>query len=171
MRASTVAQGVSIALLMAACAPDPSPHSKGSSSANVDSAYALVQARGAEVMGVDQYTSQHVFEDLPTGGRIILERDDSTDASAISTIRAHMREIELDFVAGDFSKPFGVHAVKVPGTAVMSERKALIDYSVVDRPRGAELVITTGDPSALAAVHEFLAFQRMDHRAAGHDDH
>jgi hypothetical protein len=29
--------------------------------------------------------------------------------------------------------------------------------------------ITTTDPAALAAVHEFLAFQRADHRAAGHE--
>lgn len=70
--------------------------------ANSDSAFAAVQSRGAAVMGVDQYTSAHVFEDLPDGGRIVLERKDATDSAAVR------------------------------------------------------------------AIHEFLAFQRMDHRAAGH---
>jgi len=31
-----------------------------------------MQSRGAHVMGVDQYTSAHVFEDLPDGGRVVL---------------------------------------------------------------------------------------------------
>jgi hypothetical protein len=33
-----------------------------------DTAYAAVQARGAMVMGVDQYTSHHAFEELADGG-------------------------------------------------------------------------------------------------------
>jgi len=52
-----------------------------------------MQSRGAHVMGVDQYTSAHVFEDLPDGGRVVLERDDAADTAAIVAIRGHMREI------------------------------------------------------------------------------
>jgi hypothetical protein len=29
--------------------------------------------------------------------------------------------------------------------------------------------ITTADPAAVEAVHQFLAFQRHEHHAAGHD--
>jgi hypothetical protein len=122
-------------------------------------------------MGVDQYTSQHVFEDLPDGGRVVLERDDSTDVASIAQIRTHMREILADFTAGDFSKPFGVHAMQVPGTTVMAAKRDVLRYEVVDLPRGSSLRITTTDSSALAAVREFLAFQRSDHRAAGHSGH
>jgi hypothetical protein len=39
----------------------------------------------------------------------------------------------------------------------------------VDRSRGAEVRIHTTDPVALAAVHEFLAFQRIAHHAAAHE--
>jgi hypothetical protein len=144
-------------------------HSPPTSSRSSDSAFAAVQERGKEVMGVDQYTSQHVFEDLPDGGRIVLERDDSTDASAIATIRAHMHEIATQFSAGNFALPGMVHAMAVPGTAVMAEQKGRIHYMPLDRPRGAELRIQTSDSAAVAAVHEFLAFQRMDHRAAGEE--
>lgn len=154
---------------LAACAPDkaPVPALRG----NTDAAFAAVQERGKDVMGVDQYTSQHVFEDLPDGGRIVLERDDASDTTAIAQIRTHMREILADFTAGDFSKPFGVHAQQVPGTDVMTARRDMLRYEVSDRPRGAELRITTNDAAAFAAVRSFLAFQRMDHRAMGHGEH
>ncbi len=128
-----------------------------------------MQARGAHVMGVDQYTSAHVFEDLPDGGRVVLERDDLSDSAAIATIRVHMREIAVSFRAGDFTKPFQVHAQTVPGTAVMRDRRAAISYAPIDRPRGGEVRITSADTSAVAAIHQFLAFQREQHHAAGHE--
>ena len=136
-----------------------------------DTAFAAVQERGKGVMGVDQYTSKHVFEDLPDGGRVVLDRDDAADTAAVSTIRAHMREIASAFQRGDFTLPGVVHAQEVPGTRVMSTKRSAITYEAVDRPRGAEVRIRTTDSSAVRAVHDFLAFQRMDHRAAGHESH
>ena len=136
----------------------------------VDTGFTAMQARGQMVMGVDQYTSTHVFEDLPDGDRIVLERQDAADSSGIAAIRAHMRSIATDFRAGDFSQPFQVHDQVVPGTDVMTARKAAIDYRVVDRPRGAEVRIQTSDSAAVAAIHAFLAFQRGAHHAAGHEE-
>ena len=137
--------------------------------ARADSAFTAVQTRGAGVMGVDQYTSKHVFEDLEDGGRIVLDRDDAADTAGIATIRAHMRDVATDFRAGNFSKPFQVHAQQVPGTDVMAARRSAIRYDVADRPRGAEVRLQTRDTAAVAAIHRFLAFQRSDHRAAGHE--
>lgn len=122
-------------------------------------------------MGVDQYTSQHVFEDLPDGGRIMLDRDDARDSVGIRTIRAHMREIEAAFRSGNFAAPGLVHAQAVPGTRLMGERRTEISYATTDRPRGAELRLQSRDSAAVAAIHEFLKFQRSDHRAAGHEAH
>ena len=136
-----------------------------------DTSFAAVQARGAGVMGVDQYTSTHVFEDLPDGGRIVLDRPDAADSADIATIRAHMRTIAAAFAEGRFEAPGLVHGRTVPGTAVMAERRATLTYTAQDRPRGAEVRIRTTDPEALAAVRAFLAFQRTDHRAAGHEGH
>jgi hypothetical protein len=136
-----------------------------------DSAFAAVQARGRGVMGVDQYTSAHVFEDLPDGGRIVLDRDEARDTTGVAAIRAHMREIAGEFARGDFTSPGLVHARDVPGTAVMTARASTLSYIASDRPRGAEVRIRSADPEAVKAVHEFLAFQRSDHRAAGHEMH
>jgi hypothetical protein len=131
--------------------------------ATSDSAFAGVQARGHDAMGVDQYTSAHRFEPLPDGGRIELQRD-TADRDGVATIRAHMREIAGRFSRGDFTIPGFVHAQEVPGTRVMAERKAQIIYEATDLPGGAEVRIRASDSAAVAAVHDFLAFQRGDHR-------
>ena len=147
-----------LAIVLAACARD------SASDASEDTSFAALQARGHEAMGVDQYTSQHRFAPLPDGGRIELQRD-TGDTAGVATIRAHMRDIAGRFSQGDFSIPGFVHAQEVPGTRVMAEKKAAITYDARDLPGGAEVRIRTADPDAVAAIHEFLAFQRGDHRA------
>lgn len=148
-------------------APDR-PAAAASAGEPSESAFAAVQARGADPrgMGVDQYTSVHRFDALPDGGRIELQRA-VEDSAGIAQIRGHLRAIARAFAAGDFSTPAFVHMREVPGTAEMAAKRAAIGYSVRDLPRGGELRITTHDPEALAAVHRFIAFQRQDHRAGG----
>jgi len=131
-----------------------------------DTAFTAMQERGKKAMGIDQYTSKHKFDATPTGGRIELQRD-SVDAAGIAQIRAHMREIAKSFAAGDFSTPGFVHMQDVPGTKVMRAKRSAISYEPRDLPRGAEVVIRTKDSAAVAAIHEFMAFQRGEHHAGG----
>lgn len=133
-----------------------------------DSSFAALQQRGETAMGVNQYTSQHVFEPLPDGGRIVLQRK-ASDSIGEAAIRAHMDTISQSFREGDFTVPGFVHATSdVPGTAAMKRLKAEISYTPRDVRGGAEVIISTRNPEAVAAIHEFLAFQRMDHRAGMH---
>ena len=131
-----------------------------------DSAFRALQQRGKGTMGVDQDASRHRFEDLPEGGRIELQMREA-DSAGIATIRAHLRETARQFTAGIFSAPEATHAMTVPGTTVMAAKKGKIQYAYHDLPRGGEVRITTTDAEALAAVREFLAFQRADHRTGG----
>lgn len=119
-------------------------------------------------MGVDQYTSSHIFEPLPDGGRIVLRRD-VPDSAGVATIRTHMREIATRFAGGDFTIPGMVHAQQVPGTDVMARLRDRIEYEADTLPGGGQVRITTNDPEAVTAVHTFLAFQRQDHRAEAHE--
>lgn len=154
-----------IALLAVAVAGCTDSSSK---TAQSDSAFARLQQRGATVMGVDQYTSQHVFEPLPDGGRIVLQRKEA-DSAGEAVIREHMWTIAKAFTAGDFTLPGAVHAMKdVPGTEQMRALRDEITYTEHDLPRGGEVLIETKNPQAVTAIHEFLAFQRMDHRAGAH---
>lgn len=139
-----------------------------STKATGDSAFHAMQHRGHAAMGVDQYTSAHAFQTLPDGGRIELQRQ-ADDSAGVSQIRRHLKEITSAFRAGDFSTPAMVHAMKVPGAEVMAAKKSAIRYEFRELPRGGEVRIFTTDPEALRAVHEFLAFQRTDHRTGeGH---
>lgn len=138
----------------------------GRGGAKADDEFSAMQTRGEHVMGVNQYSSAHVFEDLPDGGRVVLERADVSDTADITTIRAHMRDIAAAFRAGDFTKPFAVHAQTVPGSAVMTARRSVISYDASELPRGGEVRMRTSDPAAIEAIHQFLAFQRTEHHAA-----
>lgn len=131
-----------------------------------DSAFAELQERGRRAMGVDQYTSTHTFDDLPDGGRIALQRN-ADDSAGTAVIREHLQDIQRLFTAGDFRIPAMVHDMVVPGTAVMSEQREHLRFTYRELPRGGEVRIHTTDAEALAAVHAFLEFQRMDHRAHG----
>ncbi len=120
-------------------------------------------------MGVNQYTSTHLFTPLPDGGRIELQRNEADTAGA-EQVRRHMAMIARRFSAGDFRLPGFVHARDVPGTAVMAAKRAALEYSVESLPRGAALRIRTEDPEAIAAIHAFLKFQRQDHHAGASRD-
>jgi hypothetical protein len=159
-------------IVLAACTTRPtvktSSHSPPQSPS--DSAFAQVQARGRVAMGVDQYTSSHRFEPLPDGGRITLTRD-SDDLAGAAQIRRHMQRIAGAFGRGNFELPGIVHDPKVPGTAIMARRRSLITYTADTIPRGAQLRIRSRDSMAISAIHQFLSFQRQDHRAGGGTAH
>jgi len=131
-----------------------------------DTAFAALQQRGKMVMGVDQYTSLHRFDDLMDGGRIVLTRSPE-DTAGVRAIRAHLAEIARAFAAGDFGHPLMVHQHTLPGTDVMRERRAAITYRMDTLPGGGAVRISTRDEAAIRAIHEFLAAQRGEHHVTG----
>jgi hypothetical protein len=132
-----------------------------------DSGFAAMQARGKMAMGVDQYSSWHHFEPLADGGRIMLQRD-AADTAGTTAIREHLKDIAMRFRAGDFAIPGFVHAQQVPGTRVLAAKRAAIRYVFHPLPGGGEVRIVTKDAAAVAAVHQFLAFQRSEHHVGQH---
>jgi hypothetical protein len=158
-------RAVFLLIALVACSDrSPRPPAGHSSTSPDDSAFALVQARGHTAMGVDQYTSFHRFEPLPDGGRITLQRNQD-DSAGTAQIRAHMRKIAAAFRAGDFTLPGFVHNQEVPGTAIMAARRSRITYTADTVPRGGSVRIRSDDSGAIVAVHQFLSFQRRDHRS------
>lgn len=143
-------------------------HAAHHPSSTADSGFAGLQQRGARYMGVDQSKAAHRFDALPDGGRIELQSS-TGDSADVAAIRQHFRMIAEQFARGDFETPFAVHAEVVPGTTVMQERKDRISYQRTDLPRGAALRLTTQDPEALKAIHEFMAYQRREHHAPGQE--
>jgi hypothetical protein len=84
----------------------------------------------------------------------------------VRTIRDHMRMLAASMTTGDFSMSAIVHAMEVPGAKTMAARGTAIAYRYEELPGGGAVRISvSNDPTALAAVREFLLFQRSDHRA------
>jgi hypothetical protein len=131
-----------------------------------DSSFSAMKERGGTAMRVIQDSATHMFDALPDGGRIELQANTS-DTAAINGIRQHFREIEAAFRRGEFNIPMFVHNEAVPGTAVMAAHRSDIIYRMRELPRGAELILQTRNAEALKAIHEFMAYQRGEHRAGG----
>lgn len=83
----------------------------------------------------------------------------------MAQIRRHIEEIAKLFASGDLRLPPGSgRADEVPGTRVMQQELAKVKFTAEPIPRGAEIVISSTDPKAVAAIHEFLEFHRSEHQ-------
>lgn len=127
--------------------------------------------RGDKVMGFEHTRTTHHFLLEPDGGVIQVEANDPADAESRQAIRTHLEEIAGHFSRGDFSAPFAIHQREMPGVPVMTRKKDAIRYRYEEMERGARVRITTSDPEAVAAVHDFLKAQIADHRTGDHAGH
>jgi hypothetical protein len=119
--------------------------------------------RGDEGMGFSQEKTTHHFRLRSDGGAIEVTVRDAKDAESLGQIRAHLAHVREMFAAGDFSIPMFVHQAMPPGSATMKRRAASILYRYEDVPGGGRVAISTADPDALDAVHDFLRFQIAEH--------
>ena len=125
---------------------------------------AAVNKRGAHAMGFSQTKTAHHFRLADDGGAIEVTANRAKDLRSRTQIRQHLQHIAQAFAAGDFSKPQHTHAQVPPGVAAMTERKAEIQYRYEPLPRGGRVRLTSTNPDALKAIHEFLRFQIEDHQ-------
>jgi hypothetical protein len=141
----------------------PQVHDHVAASQSHDQHHADVNTRGDQVMGFDHLKTTHHFLLRPDGGVIQVEANDPKDTASRNEIRQHLRHIAQLFSNGDFTAPMLIHAQTPPGVPVMKRLKADIKYRFEETAHGGRVLITTANPAALAAVHEFLRFQISDH--------
>ncbi len=135
-----------------------------------DAHHAAVNEKGDHVMGFDHEKTTHHFTLTSHGGVIAVSANDETDTASRDAIRSHLSHIAKMFSAGDFDAPMLIHDRVPPGVPVMKEKKASIRYAYEKTKNGGEVVISTSDPKALEAVHEFLRFQISDHQTGDSTD-
>jgi hypothetical protein len=137
----------------------------GMSAARDQDPHAAMNQRGAMAMGFDQDKTTHHFSLYEDGGRIDVSVNDPADRKNLEAIRSHLPHIATMFGSGNFDAPMLVHdSTNVPGTASMARLKDAITYTYVETARGGRVDIVTSSKPAIAAVHEFLAFQIRDHK-------
>lgn len=120
-------------------------------------------ARGNSAMGFDAAKTTHHFLLTSSGGTIEVTANDPKDSASRDEIQHHLAHIAQRFKAGDFDTPMLVHDRVPPGVPVMKRLKAAIRYEYAAFDCGARVVISTREPEALAAVHDFLRFQIEEH--------
>ena len=134
-------------------------------SASAQDPHAGMHARGAAVMGFDQNMTAHHFYLFDDGGAIEIAVKDAADATNRDAIRAHLPHIAERFGAGNFEAPMLIHGAKdVPGTAVLTQLKSKLVYRYAETRNGGRVDITSSDPAAVAAVHDFLKYQIAEHK-------
>jgi len=126
--------------------------------------HAAVNERGDHVMGFDHEKTTHHFRLTKSGGVIEVSADDPKDAETRDAIRQHMGHIVKMFSEGDFNAPMLIHAQVPPGVPEMKAHLKAITWKPVNTKKGANIVITSKDPAAIKAIHDFLKFQIEDHQ-------
>jgi len=120
--------------------------------------------RGDHVMGFDHTRTTHHFLLQESGGSIEVTANSSDDVESSKQIRMHLKHIAMMFAEGNFKAPMLIHDQTPPGVPVMQELKDEIKYNFEEIDRGAAVRISTKNPTALKAIHDFLRFQIKEHK-------
>lgn len=120
--------------------------------------------RGDHVMGFDHMKTTHHFLLQESGGSIEVTANNSDDVESSKQIRMHLKHIAMMFAEGNFNAPMLIHDQTPPGVPVMQELKGEIKYNFEEIDRGAAVRISTKNPTALKAIHDFLRFQIKEHK-------
>jgi len=122
-----------------------------------------VDTRGDHAMGFSHEKTTHHFRLYQDGGAIEVTGNDSKDTASRDQIRMHLKHIAQMFTAGNFEIPMFIHDQTPPGVPAMKRLASEIRYEYAEIPNGGRVRITTKNPDAVAAVHDFLRFQIKDH--------
>lgn len=120
--------------------------------------------RGDKVMGFEHSKTTHHFILLRDGGAIEVNANQAEDASSRDDIRSHLSHIAMMFAEGNFKAPMLIHGQEPPGVPAMQRLKNEIKYDFEKTERGARVRISTANPEALHAIHDFLRFQITEHK-------
>lgn len=125
---------------------------------------AEVNRRGEKAMGFSQSKTTHHFLLHPDGGVIQVEVNQAKYLKSRQQIRTHLAGIAQSFAAGDFQKPMQTHGEMPAGVATMQRLKSAITFTYKPTPRGGRVYLSSSNPEALAAIHEFLRYQITEHQ-------
>jgi len=120
--------------------------------------------RGDHVMGFDHTMTTHHFRLSANGGSIEITANSVSDTESRDQIRLHLGHIARMFADGNFKAPMLIHEQTPPGVPVMQKLKSEITYDFEETERGAAIQISSKNPDAVSAIHEFLRFQIKEHK-------
>ena len=123
-----------------------------------------MEHRGNQGMGFDQQKTTHHFVLRKDGGAIQVTAKSAGDKDSLEEIRMHLQHIRRAFQSGEFNIPMFVHDQTPPGVPEMTKLKGEIRYKYEPIENGGRVLISSRNPEAVAAVHDFLKFQITEHQ-------
>jgi hypothetical protein len=114
-------------------------------------------------MGFEAGKTTHHFVTNASGGTIAVSANEPADTASRDAIQHHLQHIARQFSAGNFDIPAFVHDQVPPGVPTMKRLKSEISYKYVSTENGGRVEISTKNPEALEAIHDFLRFQIEEH--------
>ena len=131
---------------------------------NNNTADEQMNKRGDHVMGFDHTKTTHHFLLQELGGSIEVTANNADDVESRDQIRMHLKHLAMMFAEGNFDAPILIHDQTPPGVPVMKKLKGEVNYNFEEIDRGAAVRISTKNPTALKAIHDFLRFQIKEHK-------
>ena len=129
-----------------------------------EEAHAAMMERGEHAMGFSQTSTTHHFLLNADGGVIAVSANDAKDAELRDQIRMHLRHIARAFSNGDFDIPMFIHGQTPSGVPVMKRHTSDIQYGFKETEAGGQVTLSSHDPEAVDAIHDFLKFQIQEHK-------
>jgi TusA-related sulfurtransferase len=130
----------------------------------VQAHHEVVESHGDQAMGFPQAKTTHHFRMISDGGVIEVTVNDPNDKPNTEAIRLHLTHVAMMFGNGDFAIPMFVHDSVPPGVTTMKLMKSAIHYTYDEMPSGGRIRMKSDDPIGVAAIHDFLRFQIMEHQ-------
>jgi hypothetical protein len=132
--------------------------------------HSAMMKRGDQAMGFSHEKTTHHFLLFKDGGAIEVNANDPKDTTSRDEIRQHLSHITQMFAAGNFNVPMLIHGTTPPGVPTIKELRDQIHYVFQETDSGARIRISTTNPQALRAVHDFLRFQITKHETGDTTD-
>ena len=123
-----------------------------------------VAEKGSVVMPFDLKATTHIFTKTSDGGIQQVVVKHRKDKAQITFIRSHLKEIQGQFLNGDFAGPSTIHGDVMPGLDDLKRAKpGAISIDYMEIAGGAELVYKTADANLVMALHHWFDAQLADH--------
>jgi hypothetical protein len=99
------------------------------------------------------------FYVLKNGGAVEITVKDPNDDATIKAIQAYLKKESDLWTKGNFDTVAAVYGRPPEGTAQLKKLKDNVTFAVVPEENGGVIRLLTVNPTAKAAIHDYLRFQ------------
>ena len=122
-----------------------------------------IRSKSAEVMPFSLDKTTHYFSKTENGGVEEVSVKSESEGGEIELIRAHLKEISLDFTKGDYSKVKYIHGGSMPGIKVLEKNFRDVEIIYSESAKGARIEYKSNRKEIINAIHNWFDAQLADH--------